>query len=122
MSSDDFEVIAYKILSYLYACLKQGKEVDISSMRSLAGCNEFYFSTVVKNLQSKGFVDGFHFDGLSGVVMDSNAIAAAGCPAITMDGAVFVKENSRMSQVKKFLGHAFDIALNAVIETATPRL
>jgi len=121
MSSDDFEVIAYKILSYLYECLKQGKKVDIAAMRSLSECNESYFGAVVKNLQSKGFVDGFHFDGLSGVVIDSPALATASDPTITMDGAIFVKENSRMAQVKQFLGHAFDVVLKTVIESATPR-
>lgn len=121
MSSDDFEVIAYKILSYLYACLKQGKKVDIAAMRALAGCNEAYFGTVVKNLQSKGLVEGFYFDGLSGVVIDSPALATASDPVITMDGAIFVKENSRMNQVKQFLGHSFEVAIKTAIEAATPR-
>ncbi len=121
MSSDDFEVIAYKILSYLYECMKQGKKIDVAVMRSLTDCNESYFGVVVKNLQSKGFVEGFHFDGLSGVVIDSPVLAATGDPAITMDGAIFVKENSRMAQVKQFLGHSFEIAIKTAIEAATPR-
>lgn len=121
MSSDDFEVIAYKVLSYLYECLKQGKKVDAAIMRSLAGCNEAYLGVVVKDLQSRGFVEGFHFDGLSGVIIDSPALATSSDPVITMDGAIFVKENAKMSQVKQFLGHAFEVALRTAIEAATPR-
>lgn len=121
MSSDDFEVITYKILAYLYACLKSGKKVDIPAMRALAGCNESYFGVVVKNLQSKGLVEGFFFDGLSGVVVDSPALASVSDPAITMDGAIYARENSNMAKAKSFLGHAFEVALTAVIEAATPR-
>lgn len=53
MASDDFEVVAFKILSYLYRCMKNGKKVDIASLRQLVGCNETYFGAVVRSLQSK---------------------------------------------------------------------
>ena len=43
MASDDFEVVAFKILSYLYRCMKSGKKVDIAALRQLVGCNETYF-------------------------------------------------------------------------------
>ncbi len=119
MASDDFEVIAYKILSYLYRCMKDGKKVDVAAMRQLVGCNERYFGLVVRNLQSKGYVEGFFFDGLSGVVIDSPSLAAMSDPAITMDGAVYVSENSRMSKCKDFLGHAFELALSAAVQAAT---
>ena len=122
MSSDDYEVIAYKILAYLYACLKGGKRVDIPAMRELARCNEAYFGSVMKNLQSKGYVEGFVFDGPSGVVADDPALAVMSDPAITMDGAIYVKENSRMGKVKRFLGHSFEIALRAAVEAAMPRI
>ena len=32
MASDDFEVVAFKILSYLYRCMKNGKKVDIAAL------------------------------------------------------------------------------------------
>ena len=122
MFSDDFEVIAYKVLSYLYACLKQNRKVDIAAIRSLAGCNEHYLSVVIRDLQSNWLVSGFVFDGLSGIVIESPDLAAINEPVITMDGAVYVKENGRMEKAKGFLGRAFDVALRAVIESATPRI
>ena len=33
MASDDFEVVASKILSCLYRCMKCGKKVDIAALR-----------------------------------------------------------------------------------------
>ena len=87
MASDDFEVLAFKILSYLYRCMKNGKKVDIAALRQLVGCNEAYFGAVARSLQSKGYVEGFVFDGFSGVVIDSPSLAAMSDPAITMDGS-----------------------------------
>lgn len=58
MASDDFEVLAFKILSYLYRRMKSGKKVDITALRQLVGCNETYFGAVVRSLQSKGLVEG----------------------------------------------------------------
>lgn len=50
MSSDDYWVVAYKILSYLYARMKAGKKVDAAVMCELAGVNESYFGQVVRGL------------------------------------------------------------------------
>ena len=122
MSSDDYEVIAFKVLSYLYSCMKGGKEVDIAAMRELVGCNEVYLGAVIRGLQSRGLVEGFVFDGASGVAIDSPALAVMRDPAITMDGAAYVRENSRMQKAKEFAGHAFDVALTAVVQAAASRI
>lgn len=119
MSSDEYEVVAFKVLSYLYACMKAGKRVDVAAMRWLAGVNEAYFGMVVRGLQDRGLVSGFAFDGLSGCVIDSPSLAAMRDPSVTMDGAVYVRENSRMAKVRGFLGHAFDVALGAAVSAAT---
>ena len=118
MTSDDYEVVAFKVLSYLYACMKAGKRVDVAAMRRLAGVNEAYFGMVVRGLQDRGLVSGFHFDGLSGCVIDSPDLATMRDPSVTMDGAVYVRENSRMEKVRGFLGHAFDVALSAAVSAA----
>jgi len=122
MTSDDFEVIAFKILSYLYRCMKNDKKVDIAALRQLAGCNETYFGAVVRSLQSKGLVEGFNFVAFSGIVIDSLSIDAMYDPMITMDGAIFVSENSRMRKAKDFAGHAFEVALSAAIQAAASRI
>ena len=36
MSRDDFEVVAYKILVYLYACLKAGAEPSVAKAQEVA--------------------------------------------------------------------------------------
>lgn len=122
IASDDFEVIAFKVLSYLYRCMKDDKKVDVAALRELIGCNEAYLGSVIRGLQSKGLVDGFCFDGLSGVVIDSPSLTAMSGPAITMDGAAYVRENSRMRKAADFAGHAFEVALTAVIQAAASRI
>lgn len=122
MSSDDYWVVAYKILSYLYACMKAGKEVDVAAMRDLVRVNESYFGMVVRGLQDKGLVSGFHFDGLSGAIIDSPDSAYMDDFAITMDGALFVRENSNMEKAKRFAGAAFENALAAAIAAAVSRI
>nr|DAH24801.1 MAG TPA: YjcQ protein [Caudoviricetes sp.] len=122
MASDDFEVIAFKILSYLYRCLKNGKKVYIAALRQLVGCNEAYFGAVVRSIQSKGLVEGFDFDTFSGVLIDPPNIVAMSDPMITMDGAIFVSENSRTRKAKDFAGHAFEVTLSAAIQAAESRI
>ena len=75
-----------------------------AALRQLVGCNEAYFGAVAKSLQSKEYVEGFAFDGFSGVVIDSPSLAAMSDPAITMDGAIYVGENSRMRKAADFAG------------------
>ena len=122
MASDDYEVIAFKVLSYLYRCMKDGKKVDVAALRELIGCNEAYLGSVIRGLQSRGLVEGFVFDGASGVAIDSPALATIAEPAITMDGAAYVRENSRMQKAKEFAGHAFDVALTAAVQAAASRI
>ena len=49
-------------------------------------------------------------------------IDAMSDPMITMDGAIFVSENSRMRKAKDFAGHAFEVALSAAIQAAASRI
>ena len=43
-------------------------------------------------------------------------------PAITMDGVIYVGENSRMRKAADFAGHAFDVALSAAVQVAASRI
>ena len=77
---------------------------------------------LARNLQSKGYVEGFVFDGFSGVLIDSPNLAAMSEPAITMDGAMYVGESSGMRKAADFAGHAFDVALSAAVQAAASRI
>ena len=42
MASDDYDVVVFKLLSCLYACLKQGVEPNTVKAQEVAGCNDIY--------------------------------------------------------------------------------
>ena len=59
MAKDDFFVIAYKILSYLYACMKAGedpKTEELSSER--LKIPERYYYSVITALYEDGYING----------------------------------------------------------------
>ena len=90
MARDDFFVIAYRILAYLYGCMKAGEKPDpamISAER--LGVPAGYRSSVLKNLLRKG--PGF------GTLIDPVE------PEITMDGVEFMQENSAIARAKAAL-------------------
>lgn len=106
MAHDDYEVVVYKVLTYLYECIKSGVSPLAEKAREVAGVNDVYWDVVLKGLVEDGLasalvVHGWHGDEYRDL-------------RITAKGAEFVKENSKMRAVAKFLGSAF----NAVVEGA----
>lgn len=109
MAKDDYGVVCYKVLSYLYRCLKEGIEPNITQAEEFTGINHVYFKAVIADLFDCGYVrcnlktyPPRTYEGLS----------------ITFLGVEYLEESSYMSKVKKFLGKAFEISLKAAIEAA----
>ncbi len=100
MATDDMHVIVYKILAYLYRCMKDGVEPDRSRYSHVAfGIPESYWGTIMLELQESGLVRG-----LVATREFGGEIMAAGCdPTITMAGVEYLQENSVMQKVKRFL-------------------
>ena len=69
MAKDDFHVIVYQILAYLYQCLKRGEAVNPellgvgSDYFKVNGqnLNERYWRYIIFNLQMMGLIEGIHF-------------------------------------------------------------
>ena len=114
MAHDDFDVIAYKFMAYVYGCMKAGKEVDIDKSWELCGCPpEDYWKAILSSLQDSGYVkvNDARYDILGEVI-------TSGKCAITLDGAVYVRDSSKMRKAAKFAGRAFEKALSAAIGIA----
>jgi hypothetical protein len=113
LAKDDFEVVAYKVLAYAYACLKAGVEASTAKALEIAGINEVYFLAVLKSLASKGLIEGVPmFKHMNGDVVDYGESIT-----ITMDGAVYLRENGRMAKVGKYLGSAFEKVLEIAVKS-----
>ena len=100
MAKDDFFVIAYRILAYLYQCMKEGERPnmeDISFQR--LGIPERYWYSVIRNLRSGGYIRGIEIvEGIGGTIFLSEIN-----PEITIAGIEFLQENSSMAKAKQFL-------------------
>ena len=61
MAKDDYHIIVYKILAYLYTQLKNGESIDkkcISDDGILFHINYRYWTYIIKNMQEQGYIRG----------------------------------------------------------------
>ena len=114
MAKNDYFVIVYKILSYLYECMKAGKEPaqeDIACDSQLFHISQRYWNHIMSELVAREYVIGIYEVetlGMHGFVIGRDA-------AITRSGMQFLEENSMMHKVKKFLGKGFELSLGTMI-------
>lgn len=61
MANDDYFVIVYRLLSYFYECLKNGKNPIMVEFRSEAlGINNIYWCYVMDDLSANGHINGIY--------------------------------------------------------------
>lgn len=107
MAKDDFDVLAYKLLAYLYACLKAGVEASVPKAREVAACNDRYWDAIVEDLSDAGLVKAMSLDTLDGKILLEMRI--------TMEGAAYLDGNSRMARARELLGAAFAHAVEVAV-------
>lgn len=101
MAKDDFFVIAYRILLYLYECMKAGEDphIDEISAERLKIPERYYYS-IIRILYKNGYIDGvkeIHTPWTRETYYDF------GHPEITMGGIEFIHNNSSMAKAKEAL-------------------
>lgn len=104
MARNDYFVIAYRILAYLYACLKEGKPADISRLNEDSEDLNIaygYWEYIFRHLYESGYVEGVSLLPVTGRQMP--AVKIGRCIMITPKGIEYLQENSTMSKAKKFL-------------------
>ena len=100
MAQNDMYVVMYKILCYLYDCMKRDVEPDRDAFSHAAlGIPERYWTDIVRELHSKHFIRGVTVSprGQS----DFNVIMNR--PRVTMEGVEFMQENTMMAKAREFL-------------------
>ena len=107
MARDDYYVIVYQILSYLYQRLKNGEDVDkkyISSDSPLFGdgLNKRYWNYIIVNMYRQGFIDGLVVDEIDNGIL----IYKLDDTQITPAGIAYLCENSMIEKVKQFFKDA----------------
>lgn len=103
MAKDDYFVIVYQILSYLYKCLKEGARAEEKLIRHNSPyikINENYWSYIIWHMQQEKLIEGVVFvdDNLGDVPYP---IEIDRC-RITPDGIGYLCDNSFMKKAKAF--------------------
>nr|DAH46069.1 MAG TPA: YjcQ protein [Bacteriophage sp.] len=109
MAKDDYYVIVYKILSYLYQCLKLGKKIDekcIDNDNKYISINLDYWKYIIVKLIDEEYISDVQYDRTwCGEIIISNLDQAQ----ITPKGIEYLNENSLMEKAKKFLKETKEI-------------
>lgn len=104
MAKDDFHVLAYRLLAYLYACLKSGEPPDLEYLQ-FNTCHfpigEAYWNYLLENLFLEGFITGVVLVPIPGQL--DKGVKIQPNIRITPSGIEYMKENSSMEKAKAFL-------------------
>lgn len=103
MAQNDYFVIVYQVLKYLYECLKQGEKPEICYLSaSMYSIPENYWAYIVISLVNEEYIKGINVTRTkSGVVFGDLQDAI-----ITPKGIEYLFENSLIEKAKKTLKDA----------------
>jgi len=104
VARDDYFVVVYRILAYLYACLKEGKDPDIAYISPDSPAikiSQNYWEYIFRHLLADGYLEGVAFVPVIGRAVPEIRIGSN--VMITPKGIEFLQNNSTMSKAKDFL-------------------
>ena len=109
MAKDDFHVIVYQLLAYLYTCLKRGEEPDPKRLCADSdffkangqALNAKYWAYIVYNMHRLGLIDGVVFAEMDGL-NHPYPVNLDGC-IITPLGIEYLTDNAFIAKAKEFL-------------------
>lgn len=110
MAKDDFHVVVYQILAYLYHCLKKGIPVDAKNLEHNSQyfqINQSYWCYILHHLQSMNMIEGLGFIQVDGQD-DPMPVNLEHC-RITPEGIEYLCDNSFLEKAKKFIKETKDI-------------
>jgi hypothetical protein len=104
VAKDDYFVFVYRVLAYLYDCLKGERTLDFDYLRPLTKdfpIEEEYFDYIIENLYKDGYVEGVVLVPILGVAQSKIKYTAS--LRITPKGIEYLIDNSMMAKAKEFL-------------------
>ena len=103
MAKDDYFVLVYQILAYMYRCLKAGEDIDTKMIEPdspILKVNAKYWLYIVENMQEQGFIRGIVLTRAFGYGVVSWNLSRA---EITPKGIEYLCENSTIKKAYRFL-------------------
>ena len=110
MAKDDYDVIVYRVLIYLYACKKRRiifEEVTFNEAVRKNVENDLYFYDVLNMMQEEGLIRGLAFAKAWGG--DKILLSPISDAEITVTGIHYLQDNDTMKRVGNMLREAVDI-------------
>ncbi len=107
MAANDYHVIMYEILLYLYDCLKKGIDPDneiVDTYRKLHEINMRYWARVIIDMEKDGYIENASIFALANVSWKSARISKD--TTITRKGIEYLIDNSLMKKVKELGANA----------------
>lgn len=103
MARDDYFIVVYKILAYLYKCLKAGEPPDINNIITAEtyGITDSYFEYIIIEMVNGGYIRGVTVFNVLGRLNPCARLAAS--LVITPKGIEYLQENSAIEKAKRFL-------------------
>ncbi|MDO4301535.1 MAG: YjcQ family protein [Clostridia bacterium] len=103
MARDDYFVVVYKILVYLYNCLKLGEPPDVYNVLTAEnyGINQNYFEYIFTELLEEGYIKGVSTFKVIGKA--SPSIKLTSSITIKPKGIEYLQENSALAKAKDFI-------------------
>lgn len=108
MAKDDYDVIVYRVLVYLYACKKRRiiYEKDVFDKTVHRDVNNDYFSDVLQMMQEEDLIRGLNVIGTwQG---DKIIVSDMGDLEITAKGIHYLEDNDKMKKVGQMLKDTVD--------------
>jgi len=100
VSRDDYFVIVYKLLKYLYECLKKSKYPDINVLDAdFFSIDTPYWEYIISNLRNDGYITGVALVDILG--RREPCVKILPNMAITPKGILYLEENSVFQKVKE---------------------
>lgn len=109
MAKDDYYVIVYKILAYLYKQLKSGQPIEPEMLKHdgmLFQINKQYWVYIMQNMIDQGYIRGLHETRAGGGYYIEGQLANC---EITPLGIDYLCNNSLLERAKEFLKDVKDI-------------
>ena len=103
MAKDDYDVIVFKVLTYLYACMKRKIMFEMDTFKATIGLDkidEGYFADILKMMSEDGLIKSYVYKQAWG-----GEVIVLSCMEdlkITSTGIRYLEDNSKMKQIKEF--------------------
>lgn len=113
MAKNDMEVIMYKIIRYLYECIKTGKSPELTDIMwrcKLFDIPKVYWLAIMRELIEDEYIDGLRFIGAK----DMEQVLQVSDIRITKKGRDFLKDESVLSKIKPALDAGFETLVTAI--------